>query len=117
MSAAAATTTPPAPAPGGVTAALAGRYRVNVTWRPLPEANAYRLYRDGRLLTEIRPMQLDATRWVLPAGYADSVPAGPHQYQVQAVFRLDAAETVSAVVPTPPLGIAVPAWFCTAGAP
>jgi hypothetical protein len=117
MSAAAGTTTPPAPAPSGLTAVLAGRYRVNVAWRPLPEANLYRLYRDGRMLTEIRPMQVEPTRSVLPASYADSLPAGPHQYQVQAVFRLDAAETVSAIVPTPPVGIAVPAWFCTAGAP
>jgi hypothetical protein len=117
LSTAAGTVTAPAPVPTGLTAANGGRYRVNLSWRPLVEANAYRLYRDGRLLTEIRPMQVEPTRSVLPSSYADSLPAGPHQYQIQAVFRMDAAETTSPIVPTPPVGVAVAAWFCTAGAP
>lgn len=117
MSTATGTRTPPPPAPSGLTAQLAGHYRVSLAWQPLTEANGYRLYRDGKVLIELRPIQIDPTRSMLPSTWADSVPAGPHQYQLQAVFRLDTTEVTSGVVPSPAVGVAVPAWFCLGGMP
>jgi hypothetical protein len=91
-----ATTNPP-PVPTGLAATDNGT-GFHLTWDKLPEADSYRLYRDGALVTEIRPRRLDRNaRDILQTSYDDRIVGGLYRYQIQAVYRAGGAEVVSAL--------------------
>jgi Fibronectin type III domain len=90
-------TTNTAPVPTGLAATDNGT-GFHLTWDKLPEADSYRLYRDGALVTEIKPWRLDRnSRDVLPTSYDDRIVGGLYRYQIQAVYRAGGAEVVSAL--------------------
>jgi len=89
-----ATTNPP-PVPTGLAATDNGT-GFHLTWDKLPEADSYRLYRDGALVTEIKSMRLDRNaRDILQTSYDDRIVGGLYRYQIQAVYRAGGTEVVS----------------------
>lgn len=91
-----ATTNPP-PVPTGLAATDNGT-GFHLTWNKLPEADWYRLYRDGAVLTDIKPSRLDRySRDVLRTWYDDRIVGGLYEYQIQAVYLAGGAQVVSAV--------------------
>jgi hypothetical protein len=112
-----ATTAAP-PAPTGLTASVVGRGQVSLSWDGLPGADGFRLFRNGELLSDIKPITLTlGGPEILRTTFADSVHPGAYRYQLQAVYRSGApgpaAEAVSAPAPTPPVGVTFNAFvYC-----
>jgi hypothetical protein len=132
MSSAVTATLPPAGAPANLRASLSGQGRVVLSWDALPGSNGYRLFRNDTLRVDLTR---DASSPIspfnpppqqpMPTTFADSVGVGTHRYQIRAVYReshaQDAAETVSAPAPTPPVSVTLkgprPANPALAGTP
>jgi hypothetical protein len=118
MSEAVSATTGAAPAPTGLTASIAGRGKVSLSWDGLPGADAFKLFRNGALLSDIKPVGLtQGGPDVLRTTFSDSVHPGSYRYQIAAVYRTNTsgpgAETVSALAPTPPVVVTFKAFiFC-----
>lgn len=118
MSEAVSATTGAAPAPAGLTASVVGRGQVNLSWDGLPGADGFRLFRNGALLSDIKPTTLtQGGPDILRTTFGDSVRPGAYLYQIQAVYRAGApgagVESVSALAPTPPVGVTFKAFvFC-----
>lgn len=118
MSAAVSATLPPAGAPTSLKAALGGQGRVSLSWNPLKGSDGYRLFRNDTMLVDLKR---DTSRPVSPfnppaptpmaTSFADSVGVGTYRYQIRAVYREshaeDAAETVSAPAPMPPVSVTI----------
>ena len=100
-------TTGAAPTPTGLTAMDKGNGGgVSMTWNKVPEADWYRLYRDGSYLTDIKPFQVDRNSpATLPTSYDDPVRPGLYQYQIQSVFLAGSTQAVSAQS-WPPVAVA-----------
>lgn len=111
LSGAVSATTDPAPAPGGLAASVTGKAQVTLTWDKLAGADWYRLIRNGAALTDIKPFTVtQGGPATLRTTYEDPVGGpGTYLYQIQAVYLADGAQAVSAVVPTPPVGITIKA--------
>lgn len=121
MSDAVSATTGAAPAPTGLTASVVGRGQVSLSWDGLPGADGFRLFRNGAVLSDIKPVTLTlGGPATLRTTFGDSVPPGKYLYQIQAVYRAgrigQGAEAVSALAPTPPVGVTFKAFrFCQTG--
>lgn len=108
-------TTAPAPAPTGLAASVVGRGRVTLSWDALTATDGIRLLRNGALIGEIKPVGASqgflgqTGPGTLATSFADSVPVGTHQYQIQAVYTTSrpAAEIVSAPAPTPAVSVTI----------
>jgi hypothetical protein len=90
-------TTNTAPVPTGLAATDNGT-GFHLTWDKLPEADWYRLYRDGAVVTDIKPMRLDRNaRDVLRTWYDDQIVGGLYRYQIQAVYLAGGVQVLSAL--------------------
>lgn len=118
MSGAVTAMTAAAPAPTGLTASVVGRGKVNLSWDGLPGADGFRLFRNGAVLSDIKPVGVtQGGPEVLRTTFSDSVHPGAYRYQIQAVYRSGSnapgAETVSALAPTTPVVVTFKAFiFC-----
>jgi hypothetical protein len=119
ISESASATTLAAPAPTGLAALHKGNGVIAVHWDKLSGASSYRLFRDGGLLSDVRPI-VSGNLVIGATSFTDSVPPGTHGYQLQAVFRADnASDVLSTLVPQPPVTVTVAAntkvKYCVGG--
>jgi hypothetical protein len=111
---ASATTLAP-PTPTGLAAVHKGNGVIAVQWNKLAGASSYRLFRDGGLLTDVKPI-VSGNIVIGATSFTDSVPPGAHGYQLQAVFRANnASDVLSALVPQPPVTVTVAVKYCIGG--
>jgi len=108
LSSAVSATTTAALAPGGLTAAETSKGQITLTWNKLIDADWYRLYRNGAVLTDVKPIKLTMDGPpVLRTTYDDPAGPGTHRYQIQAVYLSSGLEATSAVVPNPPVSATI----------